>query len=85
LALQQSWMRLNAVSLRCAATQPQSHHTDFTPLASGKPMSGLVRQQRNKAALLIIKLQGAMGGVNPLALITMAIEPGPAPAARPAA
>ena len=85
LTLQQSWMRLDAVSLCGASAQPQAHHSNVTPLASGEPMSGLAREQRHKTALLIIELQGAMGGVNPLVLITMTIEPGPAPAAGPAA
>ena len=44
LTLQQSWMRLDAESLLGTATQPQSHDTDFTPLAGGNPMSGLLRQ-----------------------------------------
>jgi len=78
-------MRLNALTLRGAATESQSHHTEIATLTGGDPMTRFTRQQCNETALLIIKLKGAMGCVKTLALISMTIKPGAAPATAPAA
>ena len=67
------------------ATQAHTHDA-LRPI--GKPRQASSRflgQQGHKAALLIIELQGAMGGINPSIRITVHIQPGTASTTHPTA
>ena len=83
--LQQGWMRFEAQALRPLAMQA---HTDNAVRPIGKTCQASSRflgQQGHKAALLIVKLQGAMGGVNPRIRITVHIQPGTTSTTHPTA
>ena len=78
-------MGLKPQTTRPFPFQAHTNHPRGASLKTGKSRRRLLGQQRHKTALLIIELQGAVGGVDPPCRIRVHIEPSPPTATHPAA
>jgi hypothetical protein len=78
-------MRLQLNTAWAGTPQPQTHHPRSSSGAARLTVLGFLGQQGLKAAQLVVEGQGAVGIPPPGLLVTKLIEPGPTPAAHPAA
>jgi hypothetical protein len=78
-------MGLQPPSIRPCAFQAHANDPRGTGLKPALPGCRLLGQQRHKTALLIIELEGAVGGVDTPTRISVHIKPCPPTATHPAA
>ena len=83
--LQQGRVGLQGQTGRPPAPQPQAHHPRCAGGAGRLAVAGLLGQEALEAGQLVAEGQGAVGGPLALGRIPVAVEPGAAAAAQPAA
>ena len=83
--LEQRGMGLQGQPAGAGSPQPQANHPRRSALASLLAMAGPLGQQALETAQLVLQGQGPVGAPAPGTLGAVAVEPGPPPAAQPAA